>query len=289
MDITEFEAEKLALNHLLNRLLKRAQKWKTGVEKELEQCLKWEEVHHEAELIQSHLYCIKKGMKEALIPDWNDDNKEKRIPLDPLTEPHEQVGILFKKSKKLRKGIPHWQQQLEKAEQETQKYAEFLVRLSTIQSIESLTELKEQLPTQTAKPPGTTKPLEKLPYREFMTEAGMKLWVGKSAKDNEILTFRYARGLDWWLHVQDFPGSHVILRAAKDQKPDAESLQDALQAALFYSKAKDQGQAEVCLTQCKYVSRQGQKKKGQVYISKREVMHVKWNPVRWKQLVDRSK
>ncbi len=127
-----------------------------------------------------------------------------------------------------------------------------------------------------------------LPYRELITEAGLQIWVGKSDKDNDKLTFSHAHGSDYWLHARDVPGSHVILRLGKVKEPDDESLKDAIQAALFYSKAKDRKEGEVCVTQCKFVSRFGQNQPGKVQISHHRVAYAKMDPSRLRKLRERK-
>ena len=105
--------------------------------------------------------------------------------------------------------------------------------------------------------------------------------MGKSAKDNDQLTFRYANGSDYWLHARNVPGSHVILRVVKGKEPDAESIKDAMQLALAYSRSPEEG--EICLTQCKYVARQG-REAGKVHVSKHKVAYAKKDPQRLKRL-----
>ena len=127
-----------------------------------------------------------------------------------------------------------------------------------------------------------------MPYREFVTASGLKIWVGKSAKDNDKLTFACANGLDYWLHAHDVPGSHVVVHLGRHQAPDDESLKDAIQAALFFSKAKDNKEGEVCITQCKYVSRMGKNQPGKVQISHHRVVYVKMDTERLKNLRERK-
>lgn len=148
--------------------------------------------------------------------------------------------------------------------------------------IEKIEEAPEEEKLLSEKKP-EKKPVAKV-YREFFSEAGLAIWVGKRDKDNEVLTFQLGRGSDWWMHVHDFPGSHVILRCPKSSTPDQESILDAAQLSIYFSKAKNQLGAEVCLTQCKYVSKMG-KEKGKVQISKHKVISVKTDEKRLQRLL----
>ncbi len=91
-----------------------------------------------------------------------------------------------------------------------------------------------------------------MPYREFWSRSGLRIWVGKKAKDNDTLTFKLAHGSDFWLHVHGYPGSHVIIKINKGKDPDADTIQDALQLALYYSQAKSQGSSR-CINYAKEV------------------------------------
>ncbi len=101
-------------------------------------------------------------------------------------------------------------------------------------------------------PSSKSSPVQKLPYR--VRGESQQIWIGRSAKGNHALTFKYARGKDYWLHVQDSPGSHVILRA---QSPSPEALREAAHWAIVYSplqKHYERGEpVSVSYTQVKHV------------------------------------
>ena len=80
---------------------------------------------------------------------------------------------------------------------------------------------------------------ERKPYIEFISKSGFKIWVGRSAKGNDIITFKLARGSDLWMHVLHEKGAHVIVRAVKGKEIDLETIKEAEQLALQYSKAKN--------------------------------------------------
>ncbi len=105
---------------------------------------------------------------------------------------------------------------------------------------------------------------ERKPYMEFISQTGFKIWVGRSAKDNDILTFKLARGSDLWLHVLHEKGAHVIIRAVKGREIDRETIKEAEKLALQYSKAKNKI-LEVAKAYVKNLKRG--KKPGEVFYS----------------------
>jgi predicted ribosome quality control (RQC) complex YloA/Tae2 family protein len=282
--------EKLGLQTVLARKLKRAQRLLKAANQTAQDSLEWEKISHEGLLLQSHFYLLKKGSFEVIVPDWENENKDIHIALDPLLDPKTEIEKRFKKSRKLRRAGEHAQRLIEKAEKEIRDYSQLLTELAVIQSPIDLEGFRKQhnlqLPGRKAK--SSQPPAKSLPYRQFYTAAGLTLWVGKSAKNNDTVTFSCANGSDWWLHVRNFPGSHVILRCGKHQEPDQDSIQDAVQLAIAYSKAKNQGEAEVCLTQCKFVTRYGKGQAGKVQISKHQVIYAQFDQERFQKLKERS-
>jgi len=272
----QFNKEKLIIKNRSTATLKRLQKKKKKCEQQLENCLTWSAIQHEAHLLQAHLFRLRKGMLNCIVEDWEQEGKIVTIILDPLKEPKTEVEKRFRTSKKMKAGIDHLQKQLHETEKEVSR---ILLQLEAIEAAQTLKQLKQwqckALPKREKKT---------LPYREYTSESGVALWVGKSAKDNDKLTFVYAKGSDWWLHVNGLAGSHVVIRSARGQDPDPETLKDAIQLAIFYSKAKQDSSAEICLTQRKYVSRMGKRQPGKVQISKHKILHAQIDPARFQRL-----
>lgn len=269
----------------LKRRLKTAKKYLAKSRTHLENCNRWQKDFHHAELLQAFLYQIPKGATEIRVPDWEKEGAEVCLELDPALKPHEDVAKRFRKAKKQKAGLKFAEREYEKAEKEVLKWREIQEKLSSITSQTELQAFLEgiALPTPQKKSAPQDKAPPK-PYLEYMSATKVPIWVGKNAAMNDVLTFRYARGNDYWLHIADVPGSHVILRLAKDQKIDRETLNDALQLALFHSKAKERGEGEVILTHVKHVRRFG-KEKGKVQVANEKRLLVRLD----KEHLDRLK
>src|SRR3954463_5719500 len=48
--------------------------------------------------------------------------------------------------------------------------------------------------------------------RRFVSPDGLTVLVGRTAEDNDVLTFRLGSPQDFWLHVAAESGSHVVVR-----------------------------------------------------------------------------
>jgi predicted ribosome quality control (RQC) complex YloA/Tae2 family protein len=76
--------------------------------------------------------------------------------------------------------------------------------------------------------------------RRFESPDGMVVLVGKSAADNDTLTFKVAAQTDFWMHVAGESGSHVVVRNPKNlESLPRETLRYAASLAARYSKAKN--------------------------------------------------
>lgn len=256
------------------------------INEELEHSYQWENLQHKGELLKAHFSALKKGMKEIQLWDWSIE-QEVTIEIDPLKSPQEQLKECYKKSKKLYLAISHLQNQIEKYNKKVELISQTMILLTTIQTKKELQILQDKWQKNLFIKPLKSVPIPSKPYLEFTSATGMKIWVGKNAKNNEKLTFSLANGLDWWLHTEGYPGSHIIIKTKKGTDPDTDTIQDAIQLALFYSKAKEQGEASVCITQRKYVSRMGNGRIGQVQISKHKNIYAKIDLIRYQSLKER--
>lgn len=251
----------------------------------------WQKVHQEGLLLQANLFRIQKGMKEVVVSDWEQEGTERKLTLNPLILPKDQVASYFRRSKKLRLGLPHAERMLQIAEKDLE------VCLTQKRSLEEavdstlLTPLLEAFgiirPPLQAKPLPPKKPPAK-PYQVFISQSGIEIWVGKSAKDNDKLSFHYANGLDWWMHANNHPGSHVVIRCAKGSEPDEETLKDAAELAIRYSKAKECRSEDVCLAKVNALS-PVKGVPGKVMVSKPKILRVVLDDARWQRLKESLK
>ena len=165
-----------------------------------------------------------------------------------------QVKARFRRAKKLQAGLIPLQAQYDKMVQAEQELTAQLEKLRATPP-EAL-DLRHY--SLFDKPPShrSPSPKERLLYREYRTASGVTIWVGRGMTQN----------------------------TAKTIPLDAEAIQDAL----YYSKARQSGEGEVAMTQKKYVSRMGRTgKPGQVLLSQHKNLKVRLNPERIKHIQQR--
>jgi len=105
--------------------------------------------------------------------------------------------------------------------------------------------------------------------RRCVSPDGWTVLVGRTASDNDVLTFKLASPKDFWLHVSGTSGSHVIVR-----NPDAlerlprETLRYAAGLAAGYSRARQAGRVAVHVARCADVRKPRGAPAGQVTVSR---------------------
>ena len=258
--------------------------------KEIEEAKQWQDLAHIGELLKSHYHSLKKGMSSITLEDWELAGETRKIPLDPLLSPQEIIKRHFKQLRKLQKRGEVAELLLSKAQAETDALKGFVHRLKAAVSLKELDALALEAHLIDQQPKEKRKKEEnKHPYREFITEAGIHIFVGRKDLDNDRLSFSFAHGSDLWFHAANTAGSHVVLKVSKGSVKrsvvDEESIQDALQLALHFSKARERNEDEVTMTECKFLSKTKGSKPGQVNVSKHKTVRVRLDPKRLQRLL----
>ena len=129
--------------------------------------------------------------------------------------------------------------------------------------------------------------------RQFVS-GGFTLLVGRSAAHNDA-ALRAARGNDWWFHCRDAPGAHVLVRERGSGSVPLETMLDAASLAVFFSKARSAGQADVYYTQVKYLRRPRARGRGprpapgRVIPTRERNLFIKLQPKRIERLLSASR
>ncbi len=107
----------------------------------------------------------------------------------------------------------------------------------------------------------------------------MSVLVGKSAEDNNVLTFKLASLRDFWMHVSGESGSHVVVRNPDDLSSlPRETLRYAAALAARYSKSSRGGKVTVHVARAGDVRRPRGEAPGKVLLKKYK--SVKVEPLR---------
>lgn len=111
--------------------------------------------------------------------------------------------------------------------------------------------------------------------RRFVSPDGFTILVGRTASDNDVLTFKIGRPHDVWMHVAGESGSHVIVRNPDGlaRLPRA-TMHMAAALAARYSKARDGGRVAVHAATCADVSKPRGLPPGKVALRRHATLHA---------------
>ena len=116
---------------------------------------------------------------------------------------------------------------------------------------------------------------DKIPgIRRYRSSDGYEILVGRAARTNDQLTFRFARPNDLWLHAADYPGSHVVIRNSTRSEIPQRTIIEAAQLAGKFSQAGDDSKVNIHYTPRKFLSKPKGAAPGLVRMSRFKSMTV---------------
>jgi hypothetical protein len=125
----------------------------------------------------------------------------------------------------------------------------------------------------------------RLAPKRYRTSDGLEVWVGKSDEGNDLLTTRLANGKDLFFHLEGSPGSHVVLRTEGRSEVPHESLLEASELAVHFSKQKKVTRAGVHVAAIKDVSKPKGAKPGLVYVHRGRTLQLRRDPARLERIL----
>ncbi len=271
------------------RLNKKAQSLRSGL-RESEEI---DKLRRQGEMVLAFAYSIEPGQTELRIEDGVDEPLT--ISLDPTLSAAENAQRLFHRYRKARDAAAKIPPLLEQAEDELAFLDEALVYIEQADSAQALKEVKDDLlaagynlPGERAQPPkqakgkggayhpgGKQAPRKTAsPALSFTTSDGLEVLVGRSARQNEIVTFDLASGGDLWFHARGMPGSHVVLKSGGRTPPDR-SIEQAAALAAYYSRGRQSTTVPVDVVPARQVRRVKGGKPGLVRISGERTVNVR--------------
>ncbi len=245
-------------------------------QKELENSGRREEKRIWADLINANIYQIPKGAAFAdLINYFDPDCGTMRVPLDPALSPAGNAQKYYKDYRKARTAETVLAEQIAAGEKELQYIDTVFDALSRAESMQELSELREELAAGgylrlqrgRQKPPPPTKPLA------FRSDDGFLILVGRNNVQNDRLTTKTARGGDIWMHTKNIPGSHVLV-VTEGRTPPESTLEQAAVLAATHSRAAGSAQVPVDYTEARHVKKPAGAKPGMVIYETNRTAYV---------------
>ena len=247
------------------------------LEKKREGFLHADLYRHQGDLLTSNLYLIKQGMSSVEVTDYENGNAVMRLPLDPLLKPQENAAQYYTRYKKAVSGLAELGDDIDSTRRTLETLASELAAIETEPNplVIHKTLRRQNTPRQQIE--------KRYPGLTFRKDGWIML-VGRTAAENDELLRHHVKGLDMWLHTRDWPGGYVFIKNRPGKTVPLEILIDAGTLALFYSKGRKAGTADLYYTHVKYLRRAKNAPKGTVLPSNEKNLTVKLDDARLKQL-----
>ncbi|MEE8152213.1 MAG: NFACT RNA binding domain-containing protein [candidate division NC10 bacterium] len=278
--IPQWKATQQRYARLVQRRIGRLKRRRDKILADLGRARGWEDLRRKGELLRVHRDAIPRGRPAATLPDYYaGPGNTVTIPLDPALSPEANAERYFKQARKAKRGLPIIERRLAETEAELKGWESTLEKIIQLETSEAL-EKAVAAHDLTGLDPPRPRPRERtdgrgaLEPRRFVSTDGREILVGRSSAGNVHLTFRLARPHDLWLHVEEYGGSHVVVRNPKGKMVPPRTLREAALLAAFFSKARNAGKVQVHYTAVRFVKRPKGRKPGVVLITQEKAVLV---------------
>lgn len=207
-------------------------------------------------LLQANLYKVKKGMDKVTVENFLDNNNIIDIPLNPMLDASHNLAKIFQKAKKAKNGLVMINVQLDITKNEISYLDEIYTQIDFANTID-LDEIKDELVrNKYIKKSKQVKPKnKKINLTKYLLNNN-EIYCGKNNIQNEYITHKLARHYDWWFHVKDAPGSHVLFRVPDpNYSLTEEDIRYCANLASCFSKTSISSSVPVDYLQVKYIKK----------------------------------
>lgn len=246
-----------SIRKLVKNNVARLEKKKGKMMEALTQNDRMEQNRMYGELLTANLHQIEKGAATARVVNYYDPEQVKIvIPLQPELSPARNAQQYYKKYRKAKGAQQYAEKELGNIEKDLEILENVAEDLDKCTTTADLNEIKTFLIDNGFMRPdphaGKRKKIkEGEPYR-FTSADGTEITVGKNAVQNDRITL-HARANETWLHAQNVPGSHVLIRT--EDEPSDETLLYAAKLAAYFSKGRNHPSFPIDYTKRKYVKK----------------------------------
>ena len=235
-----------------------------------------EQLRHQGDLILAYGYLIDGNSKFLECEDY-ESGKTVRLLIDPAKSAQENAAVYYKNYKKAVSGVSELEHDIEIAKMQLEKLEKQYLMIKNEQNPVKIEQLlrHETTPAQQKK--------KNHPGLDY-TVNDWYILVGRDADENDDLLRHYVRGDDLWLHVRDFPGGYVFIKARKGKTVPLDILLDAANLAVYYSKARTNSKVDLYYTHVKYLRRAKNGPKGLVIPTQEKNLCITPDKVRLSRL-----
>ncbi len=272
-----FYEEKKAIESKLESLLDKTARTVEKIEEEISANQRAEQYEIYGSILMANLNLLKKGMEEVELDNvFSGEGEKVKIKLDPSLSPVENAQKYFEKAKRAKALVKIAKDRLERLKVNLEKIKKLIENIKICESLDDLKKFKREnvddLKIFGIVKDKISKQIEGK-FRRFIVDGGFEVWVGKDAKSNDMLTFKFADREDLWFHARGVSGAHVVLKSGRRQ-PSKKAIEQAGSIAAYFSQARTSSLVPVIVTKRKYVRKPKGAPEGSVAVEREEVIIV---------------
>ncbi len=247
--LTQHQQRKEALRGLLMTQRERYDRQHRALSGELERARDIDRLRWEGEMIFAFLHAIEPGQTTL-------DIEGRVISLDPRLTPVEAAQDRFRSYEKMRSAIAGVPERLKEAELRLAGIDETMALLELAEGFDEIeTIYQEAIEEGFIAAPGRRRDAGKRqsPLR-IVSSDGLTIWVGRSAGQNQQVTFRLASSDDLWLHARGTPGAHVVIKNNGRPVPP-QTLQEPAPLAAYSGRNRNEAAVDIDIARRSQVRR----------------------------------
>ena len=251
----------------------------------IEETAQMEQRKKEAELkgnlLLANISRIPKGTTSVDLPNiFSNADEIIHIKLNPAKSVQENARKYFEKYKDIEQKKLNLSVRRDTLDGEYLYWQNLAAKFEQTSSLTQLDKIKKELiergSLQDSESAGVRKETVNNSFHRLLLGKKWEVYIGKNARNNELLTFKFAHKFDLWFHAQGVTGSHVVLHlGAKDSLPPPEIMEQTASVAAYFSSAKHSQLVPVNYTQVRYVRKIRNKPAGTVQISNEKTLFVR--------------
>jgi predicted ribosome quality control (RQC) complex YloA/Tae2 family protein len=194
---------------------------------------------------------LPKGKERFETTDW--EGRPITINLDPRLSASANAERYYNRSKKKKRALKFLDIQIGLAKDEIEQWDELLYAAQSSEDRTDLEQVRKSMPTTQGKKRNKLPQVPSSGPRRYEHQ-GFQILVGRNPAQNEKLSLKTAAKDDYWFHVRQGAGSHVLIRAA-GAEPPAATQEAAAWLAAYYSQSSDSRSVEVVTTRARFLKK----------------------------------
>ncbi|NNE45094.1 MAG: DUF814 domain-containing protein [Rhodothermales bacterium] len=214
------------------------------------------------------------GITKLEMPDVFTEGETVSIPLDESLSVMTNAQRYYERARSSRESRRVARERLDRASDDLEKLRRTAAALALVTDMDGLGEFRKKH-ADVISSRGSAAAKSHVPFRRHALAGGFEVYVGRNARENDELTFGFARKFDIWMHARGVGGSHVVLRLpGRESKPGTNVMEAAASIAAYYSKARGSELVPVMYTERKYVRKVRGGDAGKVIVEREQVVIV---------------